>query len=106
MTRFPWRPVADGVVLAVRLTPKASRDQVKGIEPGPEGARLAVAVRAIPDKGEANAALLEVLADWMRLPKSRLSLAGGGKSRLKAVKIDGQAQGLIQLLADKLIDME
>ena len=97
-----WRAVSDGLIVSVRLTPKSSRDAVKGIEAAPDGQRLAVAVRAIPDKGEANAALLKVLAEWLGLPKSRLTLAGGGKSRSKAVKIEGDGAAIARILVDRL----
>lgn len=101
-TEHPWRPSRDGVALAVRLTPKSSTDTVVGIEASAAGPRLAVKVRAIPDKGEANAALLAVLAKWLRLPKSRFELAAGGKSRSKTVAIAGDGAEITQLLSSRL----
>ncbi len=83
----------------VRLTPKSSRDEVTGIEPASDGPRLSVKVRAIPDQGEANAALLAVLAKWLGLPRARLELIAGSKSRLKAVAVAGVPAELDALLA-------
>ena len=97
-----WRATKVGLALAVRLTPKASRDAVRGIEAATDGPRLAVTVRAIPDKGEANAALLAVLAKWLGVPKSRLELASGGKSRNKSVAIAGDPSELAQSIATRL----
>jgi uncharacterized protein len=78
-------------MLMVRLTPKSSRDDVAGIEMAADGPRLAVKVRALPDKGEANAALLALLAKWLGVPKSRLELIAGTTSRTKTVAIAGLA---------------
>ena len=59
---LPWR-LGDGcVILRVRLTPKSSKDAVDGIETTAEGPALKARVRAVPSDGEANAALLTLLA--------------------------------------------
>jgi uncharacterized protein len=94
----PWRAGNNGVTVMVRLTPKSSRDDVVGIEAAADGPRLAVRVRALPDKGEANAALLVVLAKWLGVPKSRLELIAGATSRAKTVAVSGPASELVTLL--------
>ena len=59
----PWLASADGVTLAVRLTPKGGRDAIAGIERLADGrAVLKVRVRAAASEGEANAALIELVA--------------------------------------------
>jgi uncharacterized protein len=98
----PWRAAKGGLVLNVRLTPKSSRDGVHGLKDAPDGQRLGVTVRAIPDKGEANAALIAVLAKWLGVPKDRLELAAGGKSRSKSVAIAGDAAEIARLIEEKL----
>ena len=95
-----WRATPQGLSLAVRVTPKSSRDEVCGVEAQADGPRLVVKVRAIPDKGEANAALLAVLAKWLGLPKSRLELIAGAKSRAKQVAIGGNGPELAKLLTE------
>lgn len=87
--RRPWSPAAGGLRLAVRLTPKSSRDEVIGVEDGPDGPALKVRVRAVPEDGKANAALAATLARWLGVPKSSLELASGGKSRNKSVLLGG-----------------
>lgn len=89
-----WTSLPGGLRLAVRLTPKAGRDEVMGLVNGPEGAVLKVRVRAVPEDGKANAALIETVADWLDLPKSSLALASGGKSRNKAVVLNGDPEVL------------
>lgn len=84
-----WSATAGGLRLSVRLTPKSSRDEVTGIEESPEGPAVKVRVRAVPEDGKANAALIATLAHWLGMPKSSLELASGGKSRNKALLIRG-----------------
>ncbi len=93
-----WTRLPDGLRLAVRLTPKSSRDEVTGAEDGPEGPVVKVRVRAVPEDGKANAALIETVAKWLSLPKSRVSLASGGKSRNKTLHLAGQPDELVARL--------
>lgn len=98
----PWRTAKGGLVLQVRLTPKSSRDGVQGLKDARDGSRLGITVRAIPAKGEANAALIGVLAKWLGLPQDRLELAAGGKSRSKSVAIAGDATEIARRIEAKL----
>lgn len=95
---FPWRPVKGGVVLHISLTSKSSKDIVGDIVDSPSGCVLKVKVRAIPDKGAANQAVVKVLAKWLDLPKSSLELVSGGRSRLKSVKISGNIDDITKVL--------
>jgi len=60
--------------------------------------RLAVKVTAPPDKGKANAAVVKLLANALRLPKSSLTVASGETSRLKTVAIVGSGANLAAAL--------
>ena len=80
----------DGARLSVHLTPKSSRDAVEGLAEQSDGKQvLKVRVRAVPEDGKANAALIETLAKALKLPRSAFSLEGGGKSRAKLIRIAG-----------------
>ena len=95
-----WTVGADGVVVTVRLTPKAAHDAIDGIETLADGrAVLKVRVRALPMEGEANAALCRVLARALGVPPGRVEIAGGATSRIKRVKIVGDAAALGAALA-------
>ncbi|MGC1273601.1 MAG: DUF167 domain-containing protein [Planctomycetaceae bacterium] len=76
---------ADGVVLPVHAKPKSSRNGVVGVHAG----RLKVAVTAAPEKGKANAAVLEVLAKGLGLKRSQLSLVAGETDPRKTVLVTG-----------------
>jgi uncharacterized protein len=96
----PLRPGRGGMLLAVRVSSKASRDQVTGLHTDADGAvSLAVKVTAPPDKGKANKAVIAVLADWARLPKSALSIAAGETDRHKTILLTGNTAKLEALIA-------
>jgi len=79
----------DGCVLAVRLTPKASRARIEGLETDAEGrAWLKVSVTTVPENGKANAALIALLAKAWRLPKGAFAIASGATARRKTLRID------------------
>jgi uncharacterized protein YggU (UPF0235/DUF167 family) len=103
---LPCRAARGGILLTVRVTPKASSDTVVGCERRAEGVVLAVKVRALPDKGEANDAVVAVLAKWLSEPKARLKVAAGAKARLKQVFVAGEPAELIERIAVRLCAKE
>ena len=73
----------------VRVTPNASLDAIEGVVVRDDGkARLAMRVRAVPEKGKANKAVVALLAKSLGLPKSALSVTTGETSRDKTVRIE------------------
>ena len=98
----PWRVAADGLAVAARLTPKSGRDSIDGVAEGADGAHLKARVRAVPEKGAANAALIAVFAKWLDVPKSTVALDAGGKSRLKSLRVSGDGTALAARLAARL----
>ncbi len=86
----PWRLAGDDLFLALRLTPRSSKDAVEGIEKLSDGrCVLKARVRAVPEDGKANEALLKLLAKSLNLPQQALSLDSGATSRLKIVRVSG-----------------
>ena len=99
---LPWRHGGACVIVRVRITPKSSKDAVDGVEDTAEGPALKARVRAVPAEGEANAALVKLLAGWIGVPQSSVRLAKGGKSRVKSVEIAGNANEIEARLAERL----
>ena len=89
-------------MLPVRLTPKSARDEIIGIEDFAGEAVLKVRVRALPEDGRANHALERLVARWLRVPPSSVSVAQGGQSRTKQVLIEGDAEMLVRLIETRL----
>lgn len=74
----------------VRLTPRGGADRIDGWEADAAGREhLKARVRAAPTEGEANAALIVLLAKALKIPKSDVSIARGASARLKIVEVDG-----------------
>ena len=84
-----YRARPDGLDVFVRLTPKSSADAIEGVQAADGAVHLAARVRAVPDKGAANAALERLLADRLDLPKRAVSVVAGSTSRLKTVRLAG-----------------
>jgi uncharacterized protein (TIGR00251 family) len=92
-------PHSEGAILAVRAQPGARRNAVLGEQAG----ALKVAVTAPPEDGRANAALVEVLRDWLGRKRSQVELAGGQTNRNKTFLIRGlTAEQLTALIEAKL----
>jgi len=91
---------AGGVRLAVKVTPRAARSVVQGIEVDARGqAWLAVRVTAAPDAGKANTALIKLLAKRWRLPASAVRLVSGATARRKVLYVQGAPERLLARLA-------
>ncbi len=88
-----WSRDGADLILAVRLTPGAAQDAVGGMWTDEKGAHwLSARVRAVPEKGRANAALLALIAKRLDRPKGAISLESGDTHRLKRLRIKGGAQ--------------
>ncbi|WP_114392236.1 DUF167 family protein [Oleisolibacter albus] len=91
----PVEPVAGGVKVYLRVTPKASRTAVQGLADGADGRRVVkVAVTAVPEDGKANAAVIGLLAKQWRVAKSSIDVAAGGADRSKVLFVGGEPQDL------------
>ena len=85
------RPVAGGIEIFLRLTPRAARDALGKTWSGQDKTYLLAHVRALPEDGKANGALLDLLARELDVPRATLALASGHAARLKTVRL--QAEG-------------
>jgi uncharacterized protein (TIGR00251 family) len=78
--------VSVAAVIAVRVTPRSSRDAIEGVD---ETGELRVRVTAAPADGAANAAVARLLAKELRVAKGALILVSGATSRHKRLGIEG-----------------
>ena len=87
---LPYTAHADGVRLAVRLTPRAARSGLDGLVAGADR-RIAVQLRvaAPPVEGAANAALIGYLAEVLELRRSEIRIVSGETARRKVVALVG-----------------
>ncbi len=95
----PWRDAPGGLMLTVRLTPKGGRDAIDGIVDLADGTcALKARVRAVAREGEANAALIRLLAGAIGIAASDVSLAAGATARLKQLAVSGDGTALAEAL--------
>jgi uncharacterized protein (TIGR00251 family) len=91
----PWRYSTEGISVALRVTPRGGRDEIDGVETLANGRKVVkVRVRAIAEGGEANRAVMELLAKTLDVPKARVRMLSGTTSRLKQVAVDGDPHRL------------
>tara|TARA_R110002096_G_scaffold26689_8_gene82225 strand:+ start:1714 stop:2034 length:321 start_codon:yes stop_codon:yes gene_type:complete len=84
-----------GVRLAVRLSPGAKSNKLEGAETDAAGSVwLRVQVSAPPVDGQANAALVKLLAKRWRLPKSAICIVSGASARNKILRLEGDTATL------------
>ena len=73
-----------GIEVRVRVVPRASRERIEGFY----GDRLRVRLTAVPEGGEANEALIRLLARAARVPTSGGRIVAGAKDRSKTVLLE------------------
>ncbi len=79
------RAQPDGVLLSVKLQPRASRNEICA----PLGDELKIKVTAPPVDAAANQALIELLAEKLDCPRGKVELIRGQTSRHKTIKLHG-----------------
>lgn len=82
------------VVFSVRVQPRASKDEIAG----EIGGALKVRLQAPAVEGRANEALIELLAQLLKTPKSAVRILSGDRSRTKRIEIGGVTGRQIQAL--------
>jgi hypothetical protein len=83
------------VTFDVLVQPRASRAKVGPLHDG----RLKVAVTSPPVDGEANAAVIELIAKTLGIARSAIEVVAGATSRRKTIKVRGVARAVIEELA-------
>ena len=91
----------------VRASPGASRDEISGIYRAADGSlSLKVHVRAQPEKGKANKAVIALLAKRLGIARSLMSVTGGCTARNKKIAIQGNLSELRGVVGNLIEDLE
>jgi len=95
-----YREEKDGLALFVRLTPKAGQNAVAGLFTQIEGkCYLNIQLRAVPEKGTANKALIQFLSKSLNIAARNIMLVKGSTARFKQLALRGDKQALAAKLA-------
>ena len=100
--RQPWRDSPAGIRVLVRVSPRSAHEGVEGIVGTAQGGAIAVRVRAVAEKGEANRAVERVISEWIGVARTSVAVSAGGKSRVKTVEIGGDPARLAALIEARL----
>jgi hypothetical protein len=76
---------ADGVTISVRVHPKARCERISGLI----GNALKIDLTAPPVEGRANEACIRFFADFLKVPRSSVTIAAGTSSRNKVIHVTG-----------------
>ena len=96
---MPFKVTKDGVAITIRLRPGASANRIDGIRAMADGGqRLYLQVTAVAEKGEANQAMIKLLAKACRVPRGKLVVVAGAKGRNKTVLLRGGERADLEML--------
>jgi uncharacterized protein len=97
---LPIQLTTNGILLRLKVVPRASRTEIVGIQDGMLRIRLA----AVPVDGAANEALIRFLADRIAVPRSAVRVVSGQTSRSKVVEISGATLEQVRLGLELTLD--
>ena len=83
---YTWQGTA--LVINIRLQPRASQNEIAGAI----GEQLKVRLTAPPVDGQANLALLKLVAECCGVPRGQVTLLSGDTGRNKRVRVDNPRQ--------------
>ena len=96
---IPVRDHAGGASFAVKVHPRAKRDQISGSV----GDVLKVDLTAPPVEGKANEAVTRFFAELLKVPRSSVTIASGKTNRIKVIHVAGiTAEQLRERLVSRL----
>ncbi|HKO03583.1 MAG TPA: DUF167 domain-containing protein [Candidatus Acidoferrales bacterium] len=95
MERFEIHETEGEARFVVRVQPRSGRDAIEGVR---EGA-LRVRLTAPPVEGEANEALVRLLASRLNVPKSAVRILSGSRGRMKRIAVRGVTATQVEALA-------
>lgn len=80
----------EGTRFAVRVAPRASRTAVVGVIGEGDDAAVKIALQAPAVEGRANAALVEFVAEWLRVRRADVTIVAGERGRSKVILVQGR----------------
>ena len=94
---IPIRESGGAVTFAVKVHPRAKKNAITG----KMGEALKIALTAPPVEGRANQAVIEFLAEVLRVPRASVSIAAGQSSRNKVIRVHGVTAAQVEEMLRK-----
>ncbi len=87
--------------LAVKITPNAKKSEIIGWEEDPKmGSILKIRIAAPPVEGKANKAVIAFFSDFLKVPKSQVSIIHGDTGRIKLIDLPDEAKKVLRKCQD------
>lgn len=97
-----YRKTSKGILVYIYLTPRAAHTTIDGVAQTADGKEhLMVRVRALPEKGKSNCALITLLAKEFAVPARSITLIRGATSRFKHVLFTSALEDLALRLSQQ-----
>ena len=93
------RDTRDGATLPVRVSPGARHTRILGLF----GDALKIAVQAPPEKGKANDAVVELLADALDARRADVDVVHGLSARDKTVRVRGVTAAVLRARLEAIL---
>lgn len=97
MNALDAREISGGVRFTVRLQPRASRNEIVGLQ----GSALKVRVTAPPVEGMANESLIELISAALKISRRNVCIVSGSASRTKILEVKGISLATVQRMAEE-----
>ena len=97
----PWHVANGTVIVRFRVTPRGGRDAIDGLTVTADGPAFKARVRAVPEDGAANAALIALVAVWLDIRTGDVTLIAGHKSRVKSLAVAAEVARLETMLKER-----
>jgi uncharacterized protein (TIGR00251 family) len=82
---IPLHATSSGITFSIRVHPRAKKDAISGVI----GDALKLSLTAPPLEGRANQACIRFFAEFLRVPRSSVTIAAGESSRNKVIRVHG-----------------
>jgi hypothetical protein len=82
------KKIHNGIKFQIKLIPNSSRCEILGISEG----ILKIKIDAPPIEGRANEKIIKFLSEILRIPKSKISIISGEKSKTKLIFVEGNPE--------------
>ena len=84
--KYQFKQGTGGAAIAVKITPRAKKNEISEVL---EDGTVKIKLTAAPVEGKANQELVAFLADFFKLPASKIEIVAGQTSRNKLIAIAG-----------------
>lgn len=94
MSENHYRLLSDGLEVMAKITPKAKQNKIIGFT----AQGLKIQITATPEKGQANDAIIALLAQYCGIAKNAVQILSGKLSAHKRIRLYGDAENLLRTL--------